>query len=131
YEGLGCIYWHMVSKLMLAAQENALAARRAAPEAFAGLTRAYYEIQSGLGFRKSAREYGAFPSEPYSHSTGFAGAQQPGLTGQVKEGILCRLGELGVSFRHGRLGFRPHMLRAAEFERDEPEDQGTISFSVA
>eukprot|EP01049_Picozoa_sp_SAG25_P021077 SAG25_NODE_7620_length_470_cov_0.991914_1_plen_97_part_10 len=25
YEGLGCVYWHMVSKLMLAAQEVALA----------------------------------------------------------------------------------------------------------
>ena len=28
YEGLGCIYWHMVSKLMVAAQEVTLEARR-------------------------------------------------------------------------------------------------------
>lgn len=26
YEGLGCIYWHMVSKLVLAAEENYYAA---------------------------------------------------------------------------------------------------------
>ncbi len=38
--------------------------------------------------------YGAIPTDPYSHTPGFAGAQQPGMTGPVKEDI-CRLGELG------------------------------------
>ena len=98
YEGLGCVYWHMVSKLMVATQEVTLEAMEQGADAetlrrFAG---AYFSVQAGLGYRQSPGQYGAFPAEPYSHSSGQAGAQQPGLTGQVKEGILCRLGELGV-----------------------------------
>lgn len=121
YEGLGCIYWHMVAKLMLAAQEVALkVARRGVPDALSfRLAASYYSIQRGLGFRKTAAQYGAFPAEAYSHSPAHAGAQQPGLTGSVKEGILCRLGELGVSFEQGGIRFRPHLLRAAEFAEDE------------
>ncbi|GHC60169.1 hypothetical protein [Roseibacillus persicicus] len=139
YEGLGCVYWHMVSKLMVAAQETALKAAQEEVEddLRARLTQSYYQIQSGLGFRQSAEGYGAFPSEPYSHSPGHAGAQQPGLTGQVKEGILARFGELGVNFKEGCLHFRPHLLRAAEFaglpsgpSHDElPAD--TLSFTLA
>lgn len=123
YEGLGCIYWHMVSKLMLAAQEHAL---KADGEPHRRLALAYYGIQRGLGFRKTPQDYGAFPAEAYSHSPAHAGAQQPGLTGQVKEGILCRFGELGVSFQHGAIRFQPHLLRAAEFDAE-----GTLSFTLA
>ncbi len=117
YEGLGCIYWHMVSKLMLAVEETTLAAvDSGADDAVVDqLTSSYFSVQEGLGFRKTAGDYGAFPAEPYSHSPAHAGAKQPGLTGQVKEGILCRLGELGVGFRDGRLTFRPRLLRRAEF----------------
>ena len=139
YEGLGCIYWHMISKLMLAAQEVTLdaATEGADADTVAGLTNAYYDIQSGLGFRQSPEGFGAFPSEPYSHSPGYAGAQQPGLTGQVKEGILARFGELGVFFEDGKLHFRPHLLRAAEFaglpaspsQAAIPTD--TLSFTLA
>lgn len=117
YEGLGCVYWHMVSKLMLAAQEVALAVSRddeSSGELKLRAAAAYYSVQRGLGFRQTPQSYGAFPAEPYSHSQGERGAQQPGLTGQVKEGLLCRLGELGVDFVDGRLSFRPHLLRAAE-----------------
>lgn len=139
YEGLGSVYWHMVSKLMLAAQEVTLRAVEsgAGDDLVQRLTAAYYSIQGGLGFRQSPEHYGAFPAEPYSHSPAHAGAQQPGLTGQVKEGILCRMGELGVDFTDGRLGFRPHLLRMAEFEGlpagpEHPElSAGTISFTVA
>ncbi|MGJ8725150.1 MAG: hypothetical protein ACSHYB_11380 [Roseibacillus sp.] len=139
YEGLGCIYWHMISKLMLAAQEVTLGAvaEDADAETVARLTNAYYHVQSGLGFRQSPEGYGAFPSEPYSHSPGHAGAQQPGLTGQVKEGILARFGELGVFFKDGKLHFRPHLLRASEFaglpaSPSQPEiPVDTLSFTLA
>jgi hypothetical protein len=107
----------MVSKLMLAAQEVALAVSRndeSSSELKLRAAAAYYSVQRGLGFRQTPQSYGAFPAEPYSHSQGERGAQQPGLTGQVKEGLLCRLGELGVDFEDGRLSFRPHLLRAAE-----------------
>jgi hypothetical protein len=121
YEGLGCVYWHMVSKLMYAAQEVVFQLHRErGPETLK--TRAancYFEIQGGLGFRQKPGQFGAFPAEPYSHSQGRRGAQQPGLTGQVKEGILCRLGELGVELKDGCLGFRPCLLRQTEFANGE------------
>lgn len=139
YEGLGCVYWHMVSKLMLAAQETVFNAIESGADegTVEGLKAAYFEVQSGLGYRRSPQQYGAFPAEPYSHSPGHAGAQQPGLTGQVKEGILCRIGELGVDFFDGRLRFHPRLLRIAEFEGLEPGPehlplpQGTIEFTLA
>lgn len=115
YEGLGCIYWHMVAKLLLAVQENLFAAEaQHAPEA-AELRELYYDIRAGLGFNKTAADYGAFPTDPYSHTPGHSGAQQPGMTGQVKEEILTRWGELGVHVEGGTLAFRPALLRATEF----------------
>ncbi|MEO0731841.1 MAG: hypothetical protein AAFZ52_03330 [Bacteroidota bacterium] len=63
--------------------------------------------------------YGAFPTDPYSHTPGGKGAQQPGMTGQVKEDILSRFGELGVRVEEGQLAFRPVLLQRAEF-RMEP-----------
>ena len=137
YEGLGCIYWHMVSKLMVAAQEVALAASETGEANFRGLAAAYFSVQRGLGYRQSPESYGAFPAEPYSHSPGQAGAQQPGLTGQVKEGILCRTGELGVAYEGGKLSFRPRLLRAAEFDglpagpEREALEEGMISFHLS
>ncbi|MCC7143907.1 MAG: hypothetical protein IT349_17550 [Candidatus Eisenbacteria bacterium] len=117
YEGLGCIYWHMVAKLLLAVQEVALRAEReGAPKALvATLFTAYGRIRRGLGFEKSAREFGAFPTDPYSHTPRHAGAQQPGMTGQVKEEILARWGELGLVVASGTLRFEPRILQAAEF----------------
>jgi hypothetical protein len=117
YEGLGSIYWHMVSKLLLAVQETYFRAREAdeAPEALAALADAYYDVRDGLGFHKTPAEFGAFPADPYSHTPAHAGAQQPGMTGQVKEDVLARLGELGVEVRGGRLGFAPTLLRPDEF----------------
>jgi hypothetical protein len=120
YEGLGCIYWHMVSKLLLAVQEVHAAAQRAgAPQAqLLALARAYYRVRQGLGFNKSAQVWGAFPTDPYSHSPKHAGAQQPGMTGSVKEEILTRLGELGVEVREGRVRFAPGLLSARELLRE-------------
>ena len=117
YEGLGCVYWHMVSKLLLAAQENyAWARQQAAGEAtLQALSGHYYDIRNGIGFNKTPAEYGAFPSDPYSHTPGNAGAQQPGMTGQVKEDILSRFGELGLVVDQGRIHFQPNLLRPSEF----------------
>jgi len=117
YEGLGCIYWHMVAKLLLAVQEVTLRASTdgTARETVDDLVALYYAIRSGLGFEKSPAEYGAFPTDPYSHTPPHGGAKQPGMTGQVKEEILTRFGELGVSVEGGRIRFRPILLRPAEF----------------
>jgi hypothetical protein len=117
YEGLGCIYWHMVSKLLLAVQEAHFRARRNGDsEAVVdGLARAYYRVRAGLGFEKTVNEYGAFPTDPYSHTPRHAGAQQPGMTGQVKEEIITRFGELGVEVEGGTVGFNPVLLRPVEF----------------
>jgi len=116
YEGIGSIYWHMVAKLLLAVQEVFLrAAREGAPAAVCeALARHYDRVRGGLGFEKSAEEYGAFPTDPYSHTPAGRGARQPGMTGQVKEEILTRLGELGVEVADGRVAFRPRLLRASE-----------------
>ena len=115
YEGLGCIYWHMVAKLLLAVQENLQHAEdTAAPEA-AQLHALYSDVRAGLGFNKTPADYGAFPTDPYSHTPGHSGAQQPGMTGQVKEEILTRAGELGIRIRDGVLSFEPTILSLQEF----------------
>ncbi|MCP3998958.1 MAG: hypothetical protein GY722_28430 [bacterium] len=117
YEGLGSIYWHMVAKLLLAVQESFWSARSAdEPERVQrALADAYYRIRSGLSSDKTPTEYGAFPTDPYSHSPAHMGAQQPGMTGQVKEEILTRWGELGLRVAGGQLSFDPILLRSGEF----------------
>jgi len=117
YEGLGCIYWHMVSKLLLSVQESLQRARRegASPDAVAKLMDRYFRVRGGLGPAKTAQEFGAVPTDPYSHTPGHAGAQQPGMTGQVKEEIMTRYAELGVRIRGGEVSFEPFMLARADF----------------
>ncbi|NMH89685.1 hypothetical protein [Flavivirga algicola] len=117
YEGLGSIYWHMVSKLLLAVQENCLSAinNKESDVLIGKLLDHYYEIQAGIGVHKSPKLYGAFPTDPYSHTPAGKGAQQPGMTGQVKEDVLCRLGELGVIVKDGCITFNPRLLRTEEF----------------
>lgn len=117
YEGLGSIYWHMVSKLQLAVMECCQKAiQEKAPESVVnGLIAHYYEINEGIGVHKSPSLYGAFPTDPYSHTPANKGAQQPGMTGQVKEDIISRFGELGVLVTEGKISFAPRMLRRPEF----------------
>ena len=117
YEGLGSIYWHMVSKLQLAVQEVCMKAidDNANPKIIGGLLEHYYEINEGIGVHKSPALYGAFPTDPYSHTPSGKGAQQPGMTGQVKEDVLSRFGELGAFVRKGELLFNPCLLRKDEF----------------
>ena len=120
FEGLGCVYWHMVAKLLLAIQENyfrALDANEAAG-ATRRLGELYYRVRRGIGFNKSPSEFGAFPTDPYSHTPKHAGARQPGMTGQVKEEILTRFGELGLRVSGGRVRFRPELLRQREFSTE-------------
>jgi hypothetical protein len=121
YEGLGSIYWHMVSKLLLAVQETV---ERAVADGESGATvraliDAYEDVRAGLGYCKAAEVYGAFPTDPYSHTPAGHGARQPGMTGQVKEEVLTRLGELGLRVEGGQIVFRPIQLRATEW-RETP-----------
>jgi hypothetical protein len=137
YEGLGCIYWHMVSKLRLAVQEVWQAGVRAgAPaEQLARLRQHYLQIREGLGVHKPPALYGAIPTDPYSHTPGFAGVQQPGMTGQVKEDILCRLTEVGLVVRQGCLTVERALAIGDEFLttparfrfRDVHDQEGELS----
>ncbi|MFZ1290654.1 MAG: hypothetical protein WAR79_11225, partial [Melioribacteraceae bacterium] len=121
FEGLGSIYWHMVSKLSLAVQETCLRAikENADIETIDRLVKHYYDVNDGIGVHKSPQVYGAFPFTPYSHTPMHKGAQQPGMTGQVKEDILTRIGELGVKMKDGKLVFEPHLLSKNEFLQKE------------
>ena len=117
FEGLGSIYWHMVSKLLLAVQENVeqAVATGADPAVVARLADAYEDVRRGLGYCKPPEVYGAFPVDPYSHTPAGRGARQPGMTGQVKEEVLTRLGELGLRVEDGRIVLRPVLLRPEEW----------------
>jgi hypothetical protein len=140
YEGLGCIYWHMVSKLLLAVQEamDRAAAAGEDPAVVERLRSHYDDIREGIGAHKPPELYGAIPTDPYSHTPGFAGVQQPGMTGQVKEDIISRLGEMGVAVEAGRLGFRAHLVNRNEFLKEARTfavydlhlEPGTLAFTV-
>lgn len=123
YEGLGSIYWHMVSKLLLATQENFndVYHTHGMTEEAKQLVTYYRDIKAGIGVDKTPEEYGAFPTEAYSHTPSFTGVQQPGMTGQVKEDILSRFGELGVTVTKGQLSFEPVLLSKTEFLTTDKE----------
>ena len=107
YEGIGSVYWHMVAKLLVAVQEVILEGPAATDAAsLRELVRLYDRVRDGLGFNRSAAQYGAFPTDPYSHTPAHAGAQQPGMTGQVKEELLTRWAELGRSSARARCSSR-------------------------
>jgi hypothetical protein len=105
----------------LAVQENCLLAINTSEDGvtIGRLLEHYYEINEGIGVHKSPELYGAFPTDPYSHTPAGKGAQQPGMTGQVKEDILCRFGELGVFVNNGAVFFKPNLLRQKEFLKEE------------
>lgn len=117
FEGLGCIYWHMVSKLLLSINENYfLALHNKTNEVLLGrMVQHYYDVRAGIGLNKSPELYGAFPTDAYSHTPGNGGAKQPGMTGQVKEDIISRFGELGIMVETGKIAFNPGLLRKTEF----------------
>ncbi len=123
YEGLGSIYWHMVSKLGLAVAEYVEKSQaNAYPDHHKEALRAHLEsIRDGIGAEKSPEHYGAFPSDPYSHTPENAGVKQPGMTGQVKEDVLARYMELGVEIEEGMLGFSLCGFDPSECVRVETE----------
>ena len=112
YEGLGSVYWHMVAKLLLAVQECYWSALDdgESDDTVRRLGAAYRRIRSGLGFMKDPVAYGAIPTDCYSHTPAHAGAQQPGMTGQVKEEVLTRFGEFGLRVVNGRLRLMPGLI---------------------
>jgi len=122
YEGLGSIYWHMVSKLLLAVQEVFFDAEKksSTKKQLEKLKNFYYDIKDGIGSGKQPDEYGAFPTDPYSHTPSFAGVQQPGMTGQVKEDLISRFREIGIKIKSGKIFINPSLLRKEEFlEKEE------------
>ncbi|HSB66973.1 MAG TPA: hypothetical protein VLD65_10360, partial [Anaerolineales bacterium] len=72
------------------------------------------DIRDGLGFNKRPDQFGAFPTDPYSHTPKGQGAKQPGMTGLVKEEILTRISELGLLIENGQLIFDPLLLDPEE-----------------
>ncbi|MEK8179809.1 hypothetical protein WMW71_05605 [Flavobacterium buctense] len=123
YEGLGSIYWHMVSKLHVAVFEviETAVESNENPSIIKSLITHFDAVGAGIGVHKSPQVYGAFPTDPYSHTPFNKGAQQPGMTGQVKEDILTRIGELGVKLKDGQLHFEPNFLLRNEFLTQEIE----------
>ena len=121
YEGIGSIYWHMVSKLLLATQEVFFRAIKNGEhqDIIKNLGKMYYKIRSGLSTEKTPQEYGAFPYDPYSHTPKDRGAQQPGMTGQVKEEIITRMSELGCRILEGQIIFDTSLLKISEFLDEE------------
>ena len=69
--------------------------------------------------------YGAFSIDPYSHTPFWKGAQQPGMTGQVKEDLLSRFGELGISLENGLLTFNPKLL---DFKTELLQEETEFTF---
>jgi hypothetical protein len=106
----------MVSKLLLAVQEAILRTRD--EPSLSGLLEKYEDIRKGLGFHKAPGIYGAFPTDPYSHTPSGQGARQPGMTGMVKEEILTRQRELGYTVENGQLVFDFVLLDRTEFLTD-------------
>ena len=123
YEGIGCTYWHMVAKLLVAAGECVQDARHA-PEAIQEqLHGLYHRVRDGLGFRRTPHQFGAYPIDAYSHTPGDRGAQQPGMTGQVKEELLTRRMELGIRFFSGEIHFNPSLMLQDEWPTQPRENQ--------
>ena len=58
---------------------------------------------------------------PGGGTPGFSGVQQPGMTGQVKEDIISRFGELGIFVNDGEITFNHDLLNMEEFLSEESE----------
>jgi hypothetical protein len=107
----------MVSKLVLAAQES-WEQTRITGESQAvceTLRDRHFSLLDGLGSYTSPSKYGAFPTDAYSHTPKHAGAQQPGMTGQVKEDIQTCMRELGVKVELGCIHFEMGLLSERTF----------------
>ncbi|MFI3166176.1 MAG: hypothetical protein R3Y45_07920 [Bacillota bacterium] len=124
FEGIGCVYWHQNAKLALAVLEGVQSAR----EKGAGeeeLYAKYKSLMRGFIYRKTPKECGAIPIEPYSHSSFEGKSEQPGMTGQVKESVIMRRAELGVSVKNAEIHFDKWFVQNEEYNK-----QGEIHFSI-
>ena len=121
YEGIGSIYWHMVSKLRYAVQELQLQSikQQIAEEDKKRINVHYEDICTGIGVHKSPKQYGAFPTDPYSHTPYGKGVQQPGMTGQVKEDVICRFRDMGIYLSEGMIHFLPSMMNGGSFTTED------------
>ncbi len=117
FEGIGCAYWHQNAKFTLAILETAQKAH-ANGEDISEIYQHYNNILQGFIYRKTPSECGAIPIEPYSHTSFNEKSEQPGMTGQVKESIIMRRGELGVQVLDGKISFEPIFLRKDEFDEN-------------
>ncbi|MCB9012715.1 MAG: hypothetical protein H6539_01605 [Bacteroidales bacterium] len=133
YEGLGCIYWHMVSKLLLSTGEviQKAISGGAKESTIKKLKEHYLEINKGIGLHKNPKDYGAFTTDPYSHTPSMMGVQQPGMTGQVKEDILSRWIELGLWIDEGKVRIQPALLRKDEFINPAEKGKGLPSLKFS
>ena len=116
YEGIGCIYWHQNSKLLVSLAESYIEATGF--QAAEDIRKIYYEYRNGMGFNKTPEEWGAFPTDNYSFTAYTGGANQPVMTGQVKEDIILRFCELGISIRDGKIVFDCRAVRTEEFLKE-------------
>ena len=123
YEGIGCTYWHMVAKLLVAAGECVQDGQHAPDDIQEQLRGLYHRVRDGLGFRRTPHQFGAYPIDAYSHTPGDRGAQQPGMTGQVKEELLTRRMELGIRFSSGEIHFKPSLMLDDEWPTQPRENQ--------
>ena len=115
YEGLGCIYWHMVSKLMVAVAEICeLGENEKDSIAFKQMRGIYFDIRKGLGLNKSPDQYMAFPAHPYPH-TWSQRCTTAWNDRTSEEDIITRFAELGIRVRNGKIHFSNAMLRSMEF----------------
>jgi hypothetical protein len=106
----------MVSKLLLAVQEvyfNTESTHE--KEELQKIKNICCDIKEGIEAENSPFKYGAFPADPYSHTPSFAGVQQPGMTGKVKEDIIYRIHEIGIKVHCGKIFINPPLLKAEEF----------------
>ncbi len=132
YEGIGSVYWHMVSKLLLAIQVRFREALEdgADPDLLARFEASYRRVRDGLGFRQGPAAFGAIPIDCYSHTPAHGGAQQPGMTGQTKEQILARTGELGLTVRDGQLAIGHALIPADELWHEGVGGARTYTLTV-
>ncbi len=124
FEGVGCVYWHQNAKFALGVLETAQRASQNG-EDISEILFAYNKLLDGFIYRKTPEQCKAFPIEPYSHTSFNKKSEQPGMTGQVKESVIMRRGELGVMVKDGKISFNPVFLREGEYD-----ENGEISFSV-
>ncbi len=120
YEGIGCIYWHQNAKLLLAVQDQLEKEylTNGVGTTATELLALYRKIAAGFIYQKPAQQVGTFPLEPYSHTSFTGKAEQPGMTGQVKESIIARRRELGVIIQKGQISFHPFFLEDKEFNQE-------------